>query len=272
MLIEKPMCWTAGEAAEIGAACRAAGIVAMVGYMKQHEPGYRYARERILAMDDIRFIQVNHLHPDNALHLQDFRILHGADDVPAAAREDLERLREARLADALGTAAPAAERLAFGMLIGSMIHDISSLRGIFGPPERVQSAEIWHGGRGFTTVLAYPGDRRCVASWVDLPDLWDFKETLEVYGARERVLVRFPTGFSRGLPTTVTLQGSERGVPWTKELALSRDPGFQAEIVHFHRCIVSGEPPLTGVEGAQADVALVRQIIEVARRTAAPST
>jgi predicted dehydrogenase len=238
----------------------------MVGYMKQHEPGYQYARERILAMRDVRFIQVNHLHPDNALHLRDFRFLR-YNDVPEQTREELRRLREARLTEALGPAATAAEHHAFHMLIGSMIHDISSLRGIFGPPERVISAHIWHDGRGFSAVLAYAGERRCVATWVDLPDLWDFKETLEVYGADERVLLRFPTGFSRGLPTTITLQGSECGIPWTKELALSHDPGFQHEIVHFYRCIVSGGDPLTGVEGARADVALVHELIEAARRS-----
>ena len=264
MLIEKPMCWTVAEADEIVQACAQAGTVAMVGYMKQHEAGYQYARERILAMRDLRFIQVNHLHPDNALHLQDFRILQA--DVPAEAREELERLRAARLADALGAGATPAERYAFHMLIGSMIHDISSLRGIFGPPERVVSAHIWGEGHGFSTMLAYSGERRCVASWVDLPDLWDFKETLEVYGAEERIMLRFPTGFSRGLPVTVTLQGSEQGVPWTKEMALARDPGFQAELAHFHQCIVAGQPPLTGVEGARADVALVHEIIRAARR------
>src|SRR5689334_23718403 len=64
----------------------------------------------------------------------------------------------------------------------------------------------------YTTLfrsLAYAGDRRCVASWVDLPDLWDFRETLEVYGSAERVLVSFPTGFSRGQPTTVTVRSEE---------------------------------------------------------------
>lgn len=262
------LCWTVGEADEIVQVCRAAGVIAMVGYMKQHEPGYQYARERILAMRDVRFIQVNHLHPDNTLHMQDFRIVH-CDDVPEQARAELHRRREASLADALGDATTPAERYAFSMLIGSMIHDISSLRGIFGPPEGVVSATIWHEGHGVTVVLNYSGDRRCVATWVDLPDLWDFKETLEVYGAQERVSLRFPTGFSRGQPTTVTLQGSDGGIPWTKELALSRDPGFQAEIAHFHHCIASGQPPLTGVEGAHADITLVHEIIAASRQQAA---
>jgi predicted dehydrogenase len=264
MLIEKPMCWTVGEADEIVAAVGEAGVVAMVGYMKQHEAGYQYARERIQAMRDVRFIQANHLHPDNALHLRDFRIL-PTTDVPPAVREAVGQLREARLAEALEGPGTSAERTAFHLLIGSMIHDISSLRGIFGPPQRVESAHIWQEGLAVTVVLTYAEDYRCVATWVDLPNLWDFKETLEVYGSDERVMLRFPTGFSRGLPTVVTLQGSENGVPWTRETVLSYDPGFQAELRHFHQCIVAGRPPLTDVAGARADVTLVRDILRAAR-------
>jgi hypothetical protein len=77
---------------------------------------------------------------------------------------------------------------AFSTVLGSFIHDIGNLSGLFGRPTRVVSSEIWAEGRGITTILAYPDERRAVCSWVDLPELWDFKETLEVYGSRERVL------------------------------------------------------------------------------------
>jgi predicted dehydrogenase len=152
------------------------------------------------------------------------------------------------------------------MLIGSLIHDIGCLRSIFGVPRRVVSADLWLNGRGFTTVLAYPNGVRCVATWVDLPDLWDFQESLEVYGSASRVIITFPTGFSRGLPTTIALQGSDGGIPWRKEIVRSRDPGFTFELEHFHQCITTGTQPLTTIEGARADAALVREIILTARR------
>jgi len=86
---------------------------------------------------------------------------------------------------------------------------IGNLHGLFGVPRRVLSAEIWQEGRGVNTVLDYGEGRRAVATWIDLPDLWDFKETLEVYGSSERVLVSFPTGFARGLPSFVTVHGMD---------------------------------------------------------------
>jgi hypothetical protein len=159
VFVEKPMCTTVREAEAMVAAADKAGVLLMVGYMKRHEPAYQFAQARVREMSDVRFIQVNHLHPSNDLHTSEFKVRR-FDDIPRGVRDAWN------------------------------IH-------------RVLSSEIWLDGRGVSTVLDYGDERRAVASWVDLPDLWDFKETLEVYGSRERVLVSFPTGFARGLPSYV---------------------------------------------------------------------
>jgi predicted dehydrogenase len=178
-----------------------AGVLLMVAYMKRHEPAYRSAQQRVSAMSDVRFIQVNHLHPDNRLHTSEFKV-HRFDDLPGDLLEESRQRDLALVAQALdypdATSVPAGIARAYNLILGSMIHDIGNLHGMFGPPRRVLSSEIWLDGRGVSTVLDYGNERRAVATWVGLPDLWDFKETLEVYGSRERVLVSFPTGFSRG--------------------------------------------------------------------------
>src|SRR5205823_3684341 len=191
VFVEKPMCTTVREAEAMVAAAAKAGVVLMVAYMKRHEPAYQFAQARVRAMSDVRFIQVNHLHPDNALHTSEFKV-HRFDDLPRQVLEE-SRQREADLvAEALeyprGSTVPEAIARAYNLILGSMIHDIGNLHGMFGPPRRVLSSEIWLDGRGVSTVLDYGENRRCVASWVDLPELWDFKETLEVYGSRERVI------------------------------------------------------------------------------------
>jgi predicted dehydrogenase len=125
----------------------------------------------------------------------------------------------------------------------------------------VLSTEIWADGRGISTVLAYPGEKRAVCTWVDLPELWAFEETLEVYGSRERVLVSFPTGFSRGLPSTVTVHGMDAdGTPWKRELAWHDNP-FKLEVQHFRTCILEGKTPSTPGRTAVHDIALVRDIV-----------
>ena len=109
-----------------------------------------------------------------------------------------------------------------------MIHDIGNLHGMFGSPRRVVSTDIWAGGVALTTVLEYAGDARAVCTWVDLPELLSFEETLEVYGSRERVIASFPTGWSRGLPTDVTVQHDRRRGPCRQHNAVMASQPVQA--------------------------------------------
>ncbi len=264
VLVEKPMCTTVAEAEAMVAAAEKAGTVLMVAYMKRHEPAYLYAQARVQEMSDVRFVQVNHLHPDNSLHTAEFTV-HRFDDIPAAIRgaADVDYRRGVAIALGYGEGeeVPPAIARAYSTVLGSMIHDIGNLHGLFGPPERVLSTEIWADGRGISTVLKYPGQKRAVCTWVDLPELWAFEETLEVYGSRERVLVSFPTGFSRGLPSTVTLHGMDTDrTPWKRELSWHDNP-FKLEVQHFRACVLDGKTPITDGRSAVQDIALVRDIV-----------
>jgi predicted dehydrogenase len=269
VLVEKPMCTTVREAKEMVAAAEKAGVVLMVAYMKRHDPAYQYAKARVAEMADVRFVQVNHLHPDNSHHLAEFRVLR-FDDIAAELRAAGAAESDRLVAEALGFDAieqvPPAMRKAFPWVLGSMIHDIGNLHGLFGPPSQVLHAELWLDGNAITTTLAYEAGQRAVCTWVDLPDLWAFEETLEVYGSRDRVIVSFPTGFSMGLPSLVTLHGMDAGgTHWRKELSWHDNP-FKLELRHFRDCMLSGALPLTDGRDAVHDIALVRDIVLAADR------
>jgi predicted dehydrogenase len=265
VLVEKPMCTTVAEAEAMVAAADRAGVLLMVAYMKRHEPAYRFAQQRVREMSDVRFIQVNHLHPDNDLHTAEFRVHRFADipaEVIARGRSEQQALIGQALNFSPGSVVPEAIAHAYNLILGSMIHDIGNLHGLFGPPRRVLSAEIWLEGRAVNTVLDYGDGKRAVATWVDLPELWDFRETLEVYGSRERVLVSFPTGFARGLPTSVALHGMDPdGTPWRREYAWHDNP-FKLELAHFGECIRTGQQPITPGHEAVADIQLVGDIVK----------
>ncbi len=270
VFVEKPMCTTVREARAMVAAAEHAGVILMVAYMKRHEPAYRFAQQRVAEMSDVRFIQVNHLHPDNDLHTAEFKVRR-FNDIGSEVRAQWQVEQTARIAEALdtppGDTVSEAISHAYNLILGSMIHDIGNLHGLFGPPRRVLSAEIWLDGRAVNTVLDYGDDRRAVASWVDLPELWDFKETLEVYGSRERVLVSFPTGFARGLPSFVTLHGMDPDrTPWRREYTWHDNP-FKLELQHFADCIRTGRPPLTPGSEAIEDVRLVGEIVKTYLRS-----
>jgi predicted dehydrogenase len=267
VFIEKPMCFSVQEADRIIAAHQRAGTVGQVGYMKVYDPAYEFALKEVQDMDSIRFIQVNHLHPNNDLHVRQFDV-RKFDDIPAEASTALNAARKAAREEAIGDV-PKDVQMAFQLLSGSMIHDLYGMRTMLGLPSRIISSDIWFEGRAFSMTLEYPNGARCVASWVDLPELWDFKETLEVYGDRKRVIVAYPTGFSRGILSTVTVQGiDEQGVTYRKEPAIDWESAFVREMRHFNDCIVNGTPCRTPVESARDDISFIIDVVEAYKQRA----
>ena len=264
VFMEKPICYSIQDADAIIAAARQSGKVGLVGYVKVYDPAFELAKREADEMDDIRFVQINHLHPNNKLHLSQYRIKRFDDLSP---RESVEGKGEKRKSlQAIGDV-PSHVEQAFFTVSGSMIHDLYGLHILLGEPKAVISTEIWNDGRAINTVLEYPTGTRCVATWVDLPKLWDFKETLEVYGDDKRVILSYPTGFARGIPTNITVQEIDgSGRSFRKEPAVSWDGAFTQELRHFHECIVRGTPPRTPVDDARSDISLIIEIIMAYQR------
>ena len=128
--------------------------------MKVHDPAFELAKSEVDTMDDIRFVQANHLHCGNDLHLQNFRIKRFDDIPPDAMVEAGEDGAKARH-DAIGDISSDAGS-AFSTLSGSGIHDLYGFRALLGVPQAVASTELWNGGRGITTILEYPNELRLV--------------------------------------------------------------------------------------------------------------
>ena len=271
VFIEKPVCFSLQEMDAMLAAQHKAGTVAQAGYMKVHDPAFQLAKREVDTMESYRFVQINHLHPNNSLHLSQFDV-ERFNDVPQDAFKPAGVAREKAQAEAIGDILSQvslgsdsynkAARV-FYLLAGSMIHDIYSLRVMLGSPSEVVSAEVWSEGRGVTIVFGYPNGARCVATWVDLPDLWDFKETLEIYGDNKRVLVSYPTGFSRGILSEVTIHGIDTdGTTYSKTPAVEWESAFVRELRHFHACITEDETCYTSLESARNDIALIIDIVK----------
>lgn len=261
LFIEKPVCFSLEDADAMIGAAQTAGVVAQAGYMKVFDPAFERAKREVDGLKEIRFAQVNHLHTDNSHHLKQFRLLR-ADDLPAGAGAALQAARQASLRQALGRVPPQAER-AFFILAGSMIHDIYGLRLMLGPPVRVISAEIWNEGWAINALIEYPGGVRCAATWVELPKLWEFRETLEIYDEALRLVLSYPTGFSRGQLSSLTIHRNDaQGVPMRGEPAIDWENPFTRELRHFRECITGNTPCRTPLSEARHDVDLVIQIVK----------
>ena len=270
VFIEKPVCFSLQEMDTMLNAQGKAGTVAQAGYMKVHDPAFQLAKREVDTMESYRFVQINHLHPNNSLHLSQFDV-ERFNDVPPDTFKPAGTAREKAQTEAIGDVLSQdglandvrnkAARV-FYLLSGSMIHDIYSLRVMLGSPSEVISAEVWADGRGVSIVFAYPNGARCVATWVDLPDLWDFKETLEIYGDKKRVIVSYPTGFSRGILSEVTIHGMDAdGTTYSKNPAVEWESAFVSELRHFYACITEGKACYTSLASARNDIALIIDIV-----------
>lgn len=261
VFIEKPVCFSLQEIDKMLNAQQKVDKVAQAGYMKVYDPAFQVAKHEVDAMDSYRFVQINHLHPNNRLHLSQFDV-ERFEDIPPNSLAPAQAARESARLDAIGDVSHEAQR-AFFLLSGSMIHDIYSLRVMLGSPTEVISAEVWSEGQGVSIVFGFQNGARCVATWVDLPNLWDFKETLEIYGDDKRVLVSYPTGFSRGILSEVKIQGIDNsGKTYSKTPYIEWESAFVRELRHFHECITTGKECHTSLESARKDIELIINIVK----------
>ncbi len=98
-------------------------------------------------------------------------------------------------------------------------------------------------------------------SRVDLNALWDFKETLEVYSDEKRVILSYPTGFSRRVLAELTVQGIDAdGTSFRKAPAIPWESPFVRELRHFHKCITQGAQSRSHLADVRHDVALIIDI------------
>ncbi len=259
LFIEKPVCFSLQEIDSLIAAQAAAGTVGQAGYMKLYDPAFEVAAAAARDME-VRFVQIHHLHPNNALHLAQFDVQR-FDDVPATVFAATAAARARALQAAVGDVPPHAAR-AFFLMAGSMIHDLYGLRHIMGVPTRVNSVDIWQDGRALTLQLEYPNGARCNGTWIDLPDLWDFKETLEICGDAKRVTLKYPTGFSRGQLSEIRIQEiDDQGVTVARAPAIDWDSAFIREMQAFHQSITAGAACRSPLQDVRHDVKLIIDVI-----------
>src|SRR5438552_8622401 len=266
VLIEKPLCYTLREADSLIATSGECRRHLMVAYMKRYDPGYLYGRQQVYEMKNLRCVQINVLHPNEALYFEHYSIKR-FNDVPREKIEALQSKWNELAIEAIGSVSPRMIFLYQGVFLGSMVHDINALQGALGRPDHALSTTVWPEDVTFptiTTVLAYDGGPRVIFTWSYLPDLRDYFEELAFLGEASRVRIQFPSPFLKHFPTPVEVQGMENGTEWRKRVNVSYAEAFKEELLHFHDCLDSGKEPLThGVDGRE-DIAVLQRILAAA--------
>jgi predicted dehydrogenase len=266
VIVEKPMCFTLREADAMIAASKRSGRRLMVAYMKRYDPGYLYGREQVLSMRNLRYVQINVLHPSEPQYFAHHRIKRFT-DVPQETLEALQREADCLALDAIGPVSPRLRFLYLDVFLGSMIHDVNALRGILGGPDRSLFTTLWPDDVTYptiTTVLEYQNGPRAVFTWSYLSELRDYFEELAFLGEESRVRIQFPSPFLRHFPTPVEVQAMENGAESRKRVNVNFAEAFKEELLHFHECVHKDREPLTNATEGREDIAFLQKIVAAA--------
>jgi predicted dehydrogenase len=259
VFVEKPMVVNLDEADELIATARSAGVQVMVGYMKRYDPDYLAGLTELAPIrDHVRLIELHDLIGPNAAFVAHHHV-HRFDDIPAEVLAYHSEAFDAACSVAIG-AASADLRTAYNLLLGLNTHDISILRGAFGSPEEVVSADIWHGGRYITAAMRYSDDCRCIF-YTGMHSVVRFDERISCVSPERIVEIAFPSPFLKNTPTLVHVHEQRDGCYSTTCLTPSYEEAFREELIHFHECVVHNRAPRTDAVDARNDHVLLLDIV-----------
>jgi predicted dehydrogenase len=258
LFIEKPLGFSPAEADRIIAAVDRAGVMAMIGFMRRYDPGYELGAARMRAMQDVRLIRVHDFAGDFRFLTSLFPIV-TRDDLSPELRAERQSAIEAERCAALGPTHAHLSEL-YNMLIMLASHDLSALRGAFGPPAGVLYSDAV-APTAILSVLDYGRGRRCVfeAGTGSRYHWWD--QQLTAYGEDEIVEIAFANPYMPHAPAVVTVRVTKGGSPVRTEIQGSHDEAFRREWEHFAACLRSGNPPRTTLADARADLVLALAMI-----------
>ena len=263
VLVEKPLCFTLAEADQLIEAAEASRRTLMVGYMKRYDPGYRHARSLLPSLGELRYIQINVLHPAEAPYLNVHRLVRTG-DVPAETLERLATEKDRLATEAIGPVSQTMKQIYTDVLLGSLVHDINALRGLVGELQAVEYTAIWPADEALpviATILRVRDQLRAAFVWAYLPDYQDYFEEIALMGASGRIRIQFPSPYLRHFPTPLVIEGMQDGAAVKQHATVSYAEAFKEELLHFHRCVTSGERPLTDANEARKDIEILQQIL-----------
>jgi predicted dehydrogenase len=258
VLVEKPLAFTPQDGRALQAAAEAAGVIALIGYMKLFDPALARAAERLQSISGVRAITCHDFAGSFARHGSLYTQFRGNDvppEVLAAAKHDVAT----RIAEMLGPDhAGYGELYTLLLMLGS--HDLAVLRALFGTPERIAFARA-RGDEQLLAVIEYPGDVPCVLEIAagTSYEWWD--EWVSIHGGAATLRIEFPNPYVRYAPTLLSLREGVDDSASTSVIAVSNENPFRLEWEHFASCIHGSSEIRTPLAGGVADLEVAREIV-----------
>jgi predicted dehydrogenase len=267
IFVEKPLGFSLRETEELAAAVHASGLVVQIGYHKRFDPAYRRAREIVRTLEDLRWIEVTVLHPDEDAYRRHHALFPRREAVLAEAQIDAQALRDASaeairpaLEGTLGASASSELRLATFVLLTSLIHDVNVVRGLAGEPEEVLSAHAWRGGMAQSSLTRFADDLRVNLTWISAPGLAHYEERVRCVANDRRVTLVFPSPYLRHAPTALEIERMNGESLVVEQHTVSYEEAFRDELYRFRETVLSGRKADPGVDDAVGDARWIEAI------------
>ncbi len=262
---EKPLAFDPTDARRIVEIGNRSSLVAMVGYMRLFDPAYEYAQSLLGSLGVPRLIEAHDFMARYDKHAPLFPLVaaqRSEGDKEASANLVYEGTR-AVLQRSVGEDA-CAQDLYWNMLMGAS-HDVSLLRGAFGPPTQILFAESDAPNR-LIACLEYGRKLRALLTVDTLASYEWWDQHLTVYGAEGTLALTFANPYIPYVPTTITQRSAAAECSIDTEVVVSNEPPFRREWRHFADCIRTGAPPRSSLEGAAEDVEVIAELARAAVR------
>ena len=262
VLCEKPLSWSRREADDI-VALDAGSPRVQVAYMKEYDPAVGRMRELLPPPASVRSVDIEVLHPSGAAQLAFAHLQPRAPDVDRAALAPLLARDEKALDVALGQAGPSVRDLYSGVALGSVVHDLSLVRMLFGSPSSIDLARAWPPDAmppSLEVAGTLEGGAHLSVRWHYLPDYPTYRETLTVHHECGTLRVAFPSPYLLNAPSELVVVGpAGRGEQRTVFRSVEEE--FENELVGLHAMVTTGTAPMSGPVQGREDIRTAQRII-----------
>jgi predicted dehydrogenase len=250
---EKPLAYSQAEARALIEACAGRPLL-LLAYMKQYDPAAARLAEIVARATDIRAVDVQVLHPSDESQLAFAHLPPRVDDVHPAVLAGLSTATDSVVDAAIGRSGDEHARLYTNILLGSIVHDTSLVRGMFGSLATVDVVRRWGGEPGSVEVLGtLPGPVPFSLTWHYIADYPAYRETLMIHHGRGSAGVVFPCPYLLNAPSELLLvdnAGGAESVTTVRSVAEE----FEVELEAFAAMVHDGRPPRSGPVEGLADI------------------
>ncbi len=266
VLCEKPLAFTVAEADRLAASPDADRL--LLGYMKTFDPAVVEARRLVddpaTGLGPRRAIEVAVLHPTSASQLAFAHLLPPPTDadasVLAALRADGARLVET----AIGAVGADLADLYAGILLSSVVHELSVIRAVAGEVVAIDHVDTWAGTAtepGSVLLVGRLDDgSRVTIGWHFLPDYPAYREDVRFHHVGGSVELSFPAPYRLHAPTSLVV--STGGDETRRRVVLdSIEEAFERELLAFADLVHHGSKPSTGIADGRADIVTCQRAI-----------